>query len=307
MLDIQQQTYKDAMEIIMKDLTSRIRQVESRNTELLHSLEFTQKEVEELKTNNKTLIEEVTTLKKELSKKSEVDEKIIKLQSRIDYQEDYSRRNNLRFDGLDETPNETWEETQVMIQQLMRDKLKIGMIQLERAHRVGPKGTSSRPRTVVARFSKFEDRQLALRNSAKLKDTNIFINEDLCESSMMARKSQLPELRRARADGKIAYFNHTKLVIRERTTLTQESTVRIASAASVVTVSPAATLGAGVALVGALDGAGSLAVGDASAAADGGDRHAGEAGVSRADGMEGDHHDEGREASAQRKSKRKNK
>ncbi|KAK3890813.1 hypothetical protein Pcinc_005258 [Petrolisthes cinctipes] len=192
MLDMQQQAYRDAMEMVMKDLSSRIRQVESSNTELIRSLQYTQKEVEDLRADKKTLIEEVTTLKKELYKKSEVEDKFIQLQSRIDYQKDYSRRNNLRFDGLDETPNETWEETQVKIQHLMRDKLEMGVIQLERAHRVGPKYTSTRPRTVVARFRKFEDRQAALRNSAKLKNTNIYINEDLCESSVTARKVQLP-------------------------------------------------------------------------------------------------------------------
>lgn len=305
MLDIQQQAYKDAMEMVMKDITNRIRQVESRNSELIHSLEFTQREMDDLKANNKVLVEEVTALKKELSKKFEVDEKIIQLQSRMDYQEDYSRRNNLRFDGVDETPNETWEETQVKIQQLMRDKLEIGMIQLERAHRVGPKNTSTRPRTVVARFTKFEDRQSALRNSSKLKNTNIFVNEDLCESSVLARKAQLPELRSARAAGKIAYFSHTKLVIRERTTHTQDSTARTAPAAAVVTVTPSATLGGGAARLGAVAGVSSLAEGDASVDAAGDAHNLGAAEVSQQDGADGVHREEGREDTTQRKSKRK--
>ncbi len=149
---------------------------------MIRSLEFTQKELEEWKTVNKTLIEEVTMLKKEIGKKSEFVVKLDMLQSRTYYQEDYSRRNNLRFDGLDESPNETWEETQVKIQQLLRDKLEIGTIQLERAPRVGSKFSSTRPRTIVARFSKFEDRQSTLRNSAELKNANIYINEDLCEA-----------------------------------------------------------------------------------------------------------------------------
>ncbi|KAK4307937.1 hypothetical protein Pmani_020329 [Petrolisthes manimaculis] len=85
MLDMQQQAYRDAMEMVMKDLSSRIRQVESCNSELIHSLQYTQKEVEDLKADKKTLIEEVTTLKKELCKKSEVEEKFVQLQSRVDY------------------------------------------------------------------------------------------------------------------------------------------------------------------------------------------------------------------------------
>ena len=49
-----------------------------------------------------------------------------------------------------------------------------------------------------------------------MKGTNIFINEDLCESSLEKRKNQLPELQKAGREGKIAYFSHTRLVVRER-------------------------------------------------------------------------------------------
>ncbi|KAK4327053.1 hypothetical protein Pmani_002499 [Petrolisthes manimaculis] len=61
MLDMQQQAYRDAMEMVMKDLSSRIRQVESSNSELIHSLQYTQKEVEDLKADKKTLIEEAVS------------------------------------------------------------------------------------------------------------------------------------------------------------------------------------------------------------------------------------------------------
>ncbi|KAK3883779.1 hypothetical protein Pcinc_011904 [Petrolisthes cinctipes] len=166
--------------MVMKDLSSRIRQVESSNTELIHSLQYTQKEVEDLRADKKTLIEEVTMLKKELCKKSEVEDKFIQLQSHIDYQEDYSRCNNLRFDSLDETLNETWEETQVKTQHLMRD-------------------------------------------------------------------------------------NHTKLVIRERGERTaQTQAISTSPAASVMTVTPAATFAGGAASVGAVTGAGAVAAREAS-------------------------------------------
>ncbi|KAK3868767.1 hypothetical protein Pcinc_025805 [Petrolisthes cinctipes] len=175
-----------------------------------------------------TLIEEVTTLKKELCKKSEVEDKFIQLQSHIDYQEDYSRRNNLRFDGLDETPNETWEETQMKIQHLMRDKLEMGVLQLERVHRVGPKYTSTRPRTVDARIR-----------------------------------------------------NHTKLVIHEQGERTaQTQAVSTSPAASVMTVTPAATFAGGAASVGAVTGAGAVASWEASA------------------GIEDDQREEGQEVAA---------
>lgn len=218
MLEIQQKAYKDATELLMTEVTNRMRHLEQRNQELVHSLEFTQREVDGLKSDNSVMKEELCNLKKELAKKTDADEKINKINDRLDYQEDYSRRNNLRFDGLEEKSNESWEATQDMVQRLLREKLNIGPIQLERAHRVGPRPSmgTTRPRTVVARFTSFSDRQLALKNASKLKNTNIYINEDLCEASVQLRKAQLSDLRKARAEGKIAYFSHTKLVIRDR-------------------------------------------------------------------------------------------
>lgn len=85
-----------------------------------------------------------------------------------------------------------------------------------------------------------------------MKHTNIYINEDLCESSVNARKVQLPDLKRARAEGKIAYFNHTKLVILERGERTsQVQTVLPNPGSSVVTVTPAVTLAGAAVPVGA--------------------------------------------------------
>ena len=73
-----------------------------------------------------------------------------------------------------------------------------------------------RPRAIVAKFLKFGDRDLVLRSAPKLKGSNIFVNEDLCEASLEKRKIQLPALQEARRNGKIAYFRHTKLIVKDR-------------------------------------------------------------------------------------------
>lgn len=74
---------------------------------------------------------------------------------------------------------------------------------LERAHRVGPV-SASRPRTVLARFERFGEREAVLRNARKLKETGIFINEDLCAASQAKEQSQFPLMKEARSQGKIA-------------------------------------------------------------------------------------------------------
>ncbi|KAK3859672.1 hypothetical protein Pcinc_034240 [Petrolisthes cinctipes] len=55
-----------------------------------------------------------------------------------------------------------------------------------------------------------------MRNVGKLKGSRIFVNEDLCPASHNIRKAQFPALKEARSQGKIAYFRHTKLIIREK-------------------------------------------------------------------------------------------
>ena len=137
---------------------------------------------------------------------------------RLDSLEDRSRRNNLRFSGIDEVPNENWEQSAEKIYKLVKDKLGVeSTVEIERAHRVGIKNLG-KPRTIVAKFLRFGDRQVILKNSSKLKGSGIFINEELCEASLVKRKNQLPDLKKAREEGKVAYFNHTRLVIRDRFT-----------------------------------------------------------------------------------------
>ena len=140
----------------------------------------------------------------------------VPLFNRLDSLEDHSRRNNLRIDGVPEKPRENWEQTSLEIKKLAE---KIGIeheVKIDRAHRLGTNSGSSRPRTIIARFHHYGDREFFLRNSYKLKGTAVFVNEDLCQTSLNIRKEKLPELQQARREGKTAYFSHTRLIIKEK-------------------------------------------------------------------------------------------
>ena len=139
------------------------------------------------------------------------------LLDRLDGLEDHSRRNNIKIEGLPEADGgENWEQTAACVSKLIKDKLEISEeVLIERAHRVGQR-SSQKPRSVIAKFLRFKDREAILKNSRKLKGTNIYVNEDLCEASRAKRREQLPKLREARSLGKIAYFSHTKLIIKDR-------------------------------------------------------------------------------------------
>ena len=68
----------------------------------------------------------------------------------------------------------------------------------------------------MAKLHFYPDKDLILKNSKKLKGSSIYINEDLCENSRIKRTDQLEKLKQARAQGKIAYFSHTRLIIKDR-------------------------------------------------------------------------------------------
>ena len=91
--------------------------------------------------------------------------------------EDRSRLDKLRVDGLKETDNETWEQTEEILQQMIRDVLELEGIIIERAHRVDNKSNErNSPRTIVPKFSSYKDKQAILSVAKKMKrKRNIYI------------------------------------------------------------------------------------------------------------------------------------
>lgn len=51
-----------------------------------------------------------------------------------------------------------------------------------------------------------------MKNVSKLRGTRNYISEDLSPASQSIRKAQLPLLKQAISEGKVAYFRHTKLI-----------------------------------------------------------------------------------------------
>lgn len=95
----------------------------------------------------------------------------------IDALEQYTRRNNLRFFGLEELPSENVDN---IIIQLIKDKLNIDLniIDIERAHRIGKK-TATKTRPVIVKFASYRTRALVFHARKALKGLKIFIQEDL--------------------------------------------------------------------------------------------------------------------------------
>ena len=183
--------------------------------ELRRSLEHSQHELSETKN-------ELEKCKKELSNQFKQINENVKLINELNDQvsrlEDHSRKRNIRIEGIEESQQENWQQTLKKVDKLLKEKMELKEIEVEYAHRVNKADNSnhSRPRTIVARLKHDTDKNVAMKNSWKLKGSRIFINEDLSDQTLKKRQEKLPDLKAARENGKVAYFIKDKLIIKER-------------------------------------------------------------------------------------------
>ena len=199
----------------MQLLEKRVHDVEKSVKEIKTSLEYTQKDVDELKPLQSKIVranEEINKLNTDLSSKS----------LSMEYLENQSRR-NIRVNGIPESPRETWEETEKKVVQTVRNKLGVD-IDIERAHRVMRKpkpgnngqSDSSKPRTIVCRLCDWKQKEQVLRKAHKEKPRGLFITEDIALSTLQKREPLIPKLKAAKEAGKIAYFVLDRLVVKDK-------------------------------------------------------------------------------------------
>lgn len=148
------------------------------------------------------------------------------LEDKLDYLENQNRRNNIRISGIKENRNESWEATEFKVKSLLKESLELDEknIIIERAHRTG-KSKNGKPKQIVAKLLNYKDKETILKSSRKLKGSGIYINEDFSARVVKRRSEQQEALYQARREGKIAYFNVDRLVIKERSSSCSHSSV----------------------------------------------------------------------------------
>ena len=217
LLQSQERLFKNFVESIAASLTKRVDVLVDKVADLKTSLEFSQKDIENhktqinlLDTNLQSAVEEITKLQTLGARQLE----------KATYLKNQSRRNNVRIEGMAEESGESWESTEGKVKEMFTEKLQMeSPPAIERAHRTGkdkkPDGTS-KPRTVVCKLYDWKEREAILKAARRIKPHGIHIYEDLAEETMAKRRELLPKLKRAKEEGKIAYFSYNKLVIKDR-------------------------------------------------------------------------------------------
>ena len=116
----------------------------------------------------KDLKEEVTYLR------GKVDD----ITAETDRQEQYSRRNCLLIHGLPESKN---ENTDLLAMEAIETKMNIKITDndIDRTHRIGKPKNNGKPRPVIIKFVRYNDRKKIFSSKKLLKDSGVSITESL--------------------------------------------------------------------------------------------------------------------------------
>ena len=170
--------------------------------EIEESLQSTQSDVESLRNEVKNVSATSTSSFEELNKRIVYMEKQLKLETEKNTQlEQYTRRENLRFNNIKETEK---EDCKSLINDILQRDLKLdtSLIKFHAVHRVG-KIISGRTRLIIiVRFVCREDRNLVWLNRIKIKQyavyPDVYITEDFARAIQEERKVLIKAMMKAK-------------------------------------------------------------------------------------------------------------
>ena len=131
--------------------------------------------------------------------------------NKLRIQEDRSRRNNIRIDGIKENENETWQECKMKVGKFLETNFNLKDIRIERAHRIKSSSAKAGPKTIVAKILDWDDKQTIINRSSELKNTGFFINEDFSAETLEIRKKLWSEVKDLRRKGKYAVIKYDRI------------------------------------------------------------------------------------------------
>ena len=167
-----------------------------------------QEQLKEVKTEVKTSVANLA----EMHVRNTTDLQLDK--EKINDLENWSRRNNIRVDGIQENKDKTWEETERKLKIIIKEELKIQKdIVIERAHRTG-EFKENRHRTIIAKVLNYKDKNLMLEQAKNMKllKKHIYINEDFSAITMKQRKEMAETVKQMRENGDFAVIRYNKLI-----------------------------------------------------------------------------------------------
>ena len=201
------QTSLDKLAMEIKDNNDRLNNIMKETNDLKLSIETYQNITDDKLKNTENFIDKITeTFKREIEKlKRDNDNNNNKLR----ILEDRSKRDNLRFNGIEEWEEESGADTEQNLKDSKR-YIRNPKLKIERAHRVGDKKQSPY-RAIVAKLSSFKMKERILAEAKKMKPKGIQIYEDFSKATLEIRKKNWEKVKELRAQNKYAILVYDKI------------------------------------------------------------------------------------------------
>lgn len=213
LINQQENRFKDFVQMILDSSNKRLDGLTREVQDLKTSLQFTQNELDMLKQEHTQSSERLNSVGADLTS---LQQTTLSVSTKLEYTENHSKRNNIIVDGIAESPNEKWAETEVKVRSLLSEKLKMDhrQIEIECVHRSGkPVPMGNKPRPITVKLLRHKDKLSILAKAKALKGSNVYINEDFTDTVRQKRRELLPEMKAARQRGDIAYLRYDKLIV----------------------------------------------------------------------------------------------
>lgn len=138
------------------------------------------------------------------------------IRARLSDLEDRTRRDNLLFFNIADSPDEKWEQSEEKVMNVIRGKLAltISSADISRAHRIGT-SHPGKTRPIIVKFSNFKVKEQVLHAKSQLKGSDITISEDFSPSTRHARKKLVEFARQTSPDEQFS-LRYNKLVIKKK-------------------------------------------------------------------------------------------
>ncbi|XP_065683441.1 uncharacterized protein LOC136096187 [Hydra vulgaris] len=213
LLKEQEKTFTSIMSANLKIITDRLDVIEKDNNNNKRKISNFEKDINDIKDSlsfqEDKISEKLSHIKKYYDNEVNIlNKKTVDLENR-------SRRNNLRIDGLHETPGENWDDCEKAVKVMIKKQLKItSEVVIERAHRIG-QHKHNKPRTIVLKLLNFQDKNKILNAVKHLKGTGLYVNEDFAPETTELRRKLWEEVKKLRSEGKYAIIKYDKIFSRD--------------------------------------------------------------------------------------------
>ena len=208
----------DTIECTVKKFEGSLDKLEERTAKLEELEKTAREDIDNLKTNHMLIEKKQDDAKKALDKRvkgiegkiaelkvkeGEIDQTLKDLKTKDLYLEAYSRRENIKFNNIPESPSPRngLEDTEAVLRSFLEKQLgyhDASSVEIQRVHRLGRKKEDRGARPILARFLRFKDCEKIFALGSRLRDTNFQMFKDLPQELVTRRRAQMDTFKKAK-------------------------------------------------------------------------------------------------------------